>query len=75
MEQIIYNLNGINYLLVEELITASNQKKKEKKLKFYDCIYQGVKEINRNSWFGSDYTIIKVLVPEKHIITYNNDDN
>lgn len=75
MEQIIYNLNGINYLLIEELITPNNKRKMQIKFKAYDCIYQGIKEISKDSWFRSDYAIIKILVPEKNIVLYNNDDN
>ena len=38
MEQIIYELNGKKYLLVEILITESSNKKMDAKFKKYNCI-------------------------------------
>lgn len=70
MEQLIYNINGINYVLIELPITESNQKKVQKIAEAHECIFQGVKEIKRGLLFGG-HAIIKYLVPEQKLIPFN----
>jgi len=72
---ITVELNGIKYLIVEELATTRNQEKLTAKAKRHQAIYQGVKQINTGGFWGSPYGIIKILVPEKSIVAYNNDDD
>lgn len=75
MENITCELNGIKYLLVEELITESNVKKIERRCKRHECITQGVSKIDRGGFFSSAYMIVKILVPEKNVIAWKDDDN
>jgi hypothetical protein len=75
MESITCELNGIRYLLVEELIEKSDAKTIEDRCKRHECIKQGISKIDRGSFFRSAYVIVKILVPEKNVIAWNNDDN
>ena len=70
---ITVELNGIKYLIVEELATSKNEKRLTAKAKKHEAIYQGIKEINTGGFWGSAYGVIKILVPEKNIVAYNND--
>lgn len=72
MEKITCELNGIKYLLVEDIVTASNKKAIEQKCKIYDCIFQGISEIKSGGFFSSGYAIVKILVPEKNVIAWEN---
>jgi hypothetical protein len=72
--ELTIELNGIKYLLVEELATVKNQKEINAKIKKYGAIYQGIKEINTGGFWGGAYGVIKVLVPEKSIVAYNLED-
>jgi hypothetical protein len=74
MENITVELNGIKYLLVEILTTSRNSNKLTDKCKKYECIYQGVKDVNTGGFWGSPHAIVKILVPEKNIIMFNNED-
>jgi hypothetical protein len=74
MEQLIYELNGKKYLLVEILITEDNHKKIDAICKQCNGIYQGIKEINRGGWFSSAYCVMKFLIPEDQIETFNAED-
>lgn len=74
MEQFIYELNGRKYLLVEIPIIESKKDQTEAKLKKFECIYQGIKEINRGGFFSNAYMIIKVLVPEENVQAFNDAD-
>ena len=76
MEQITVELNGIKYLIVEILATSkTNEKKLKKKIKKYDGIYQGIKDVRSGGFFGSGYGILKILIPEKRVIEWNDDDS
>ncbi len=70
--EVTVELNGIKYLIVEELATRINQKFLEEKIKAHEAIYQGIKEINQGGFWSGAYAVVKVLVPEKNIIEYNN---
>jgi hypothetical protein len=74
MEQLIYEINGQKYILVEVLLTTNNQKKIEARAKRHNCIEQGVKEVKQGGIFSPPYAIVRLLVPEKNIIAFNNDD-
>lgn len=75
MESITCELNGIKYLLVEYPITSNNQKKIKEKCKKYECIMQGVGKVDRGGFFSDAYIIFKILVPEKNVIAWNDDEN
>jgi len=74
MEQLIYELNGKKYLLVEIPVTESNNKKMDAKCKRYNGIFQGIKEVNKGGWFSSGYVIMKMLIPESQIEAFNAED-
>ena len=66
-------LNGIKYLLVEEVLTVKNNKSLEEKRRKHNGIYQGVKEISKSGFLKSGFIIVKVLIPEENIVEYNLD--
>jgi hypothetical protein len=72
MESLTCELNGIKYLCVDEIYTNSNNKRLKIKLKKYEAIEQGVKDAHISFWSHS-YIVVRVLVPEKNIVAYNND--
>lgn len=74
MENITCELNGIKYLLVECLVTKQNAKRIERRFKRHECIVQGVGKIDRGGLFSSMYMVIKILVPEKNVVAFNNDE-
>ncbi len=74
MENILYEINGIKYVLVEQLLMERNQEKVNKILKKHECVLQGIKEINRGGWFENAYMVFKILVPEKNLIAFNNEE-
>lgn len=73
--EIIVELNGKRYLLVEDIAMRSNEARLKAKYKKYGCIYQGVKEINRGGFFSNPYVVAKILVPEENVIAFNNDES
>lgn len=75
MENITCELNGIKYLMVEYPITSSNKYKIEARCKRHGVIMQGISKIDRGGFFSDGFVIIKLLVPEKNIIAWNDDDN
>lgn len=68
-------LNGIKYLVVEELITSKNEEEINARLKKHQAICQGIKEIDIGGFWKGAYAIIKVLVPEENVVAYSNDSN
>ena len=76
MENIVVELNGIKYLIVEILATSeTNERKLKAKIKKYNGIYQGIKEVKSGGFWGRSYGILKILIPESKIIEWNDDDS
>jgi hypothetical protein len=73
MENIIIELNSKKYLLVEIPCTNSNKDETIKRLKKYECIYQGIKEFQKGGFFSGGFAIAKFLVPEENVIAFNKD--
>lgn len=69
MEQILYEIDGNKYVLIEVLYTETNKAKIEKAIENHECIYQGIKEIKKSFWGG--HAILKYLVPEQKLIAFN----
>lgn len=69
-DQLIYNIKGKEYLLVEQLITSDSQDTLDE-LKKIGAIHQGVKEIHK-SLFGSNYAIVKYLIPTDKLDEYRS---
>ena len=75
-EQILYEIYGTKYVLIEMgAITARDTDKASKLLKKHDGIWQGIKEINRGGLFSSSVVIVKVLIPERNIIAFNEENS
>lgn len=73
-QEITCELNGVKYLLVDVFIKDKNDKDDiTKKCKKYGAVYQGVKELKQGGFFSSGYAILKVLVPEKNVIAWNDE--
>lgn len=69
-------LNGEKYLIIEILATRkTSEEKLMAKLKRHEAIYQGVKEINTGGFWGSPYGVFRVLVPERNVVAFNNDED
>lgn len=73
--EITTTLNGVKFLIVEELATRRTQQKLIAKAKRHGAIYQGIKEFNSAGFFSEPYGIIRVLVPEDKIYEYDNDED
>lgn len=69
MEQILYAINGINYVLVEEVVLDTNEKAIQKAVLELNCIIQSVKLV-KGSWSYKTYGEAKILVPEASIHEY-----
>lgn len=76
MEQLIYEVNGKRYLLMDEVITEKNEDQYQRKCKYYGAIITVCKEMNiRTAWWHSPFTygIVGTLVPEEKAFDFNND--
>jgi len=71
MEPIIYEINNVSYLLIEVAQYDKNKNKIQECVKEYNCIYQGVKECKRESFWHYGYAILKILVPAQHAFHFN----
>lgn len=70
---IIFTINGINYLMVEILITNKKTINENFKMALkYGGIYQGVKELKQN-FFSHNYIILNFLIPINKINEFNKD--
>lgn len=74
MEQLIYEIAGRKYLLVEVPIAEGKGSKMDKMMVKYECIHQGIKEIKRSFW-SNGYVISKWLVPESNLMAFNKELN
>lgn len=73
MNDLIHEINGLKYLLVEFFVADKNiLKDLLQKCEKYDCIFQGVKQV-KQGWFSS-YMILNILVPESNLIAFNKDN-
>jgi len=71
MENIIVELSGKKYLLIELPVLSSTDREIEERIKKYDGIYQGIKKLHTGGFFSRSYAIIKVLIPEENVIEFN----
>jgi hypothetical protein len=77
MTDLIVTLNDQRYLVVDIPTTLTNTttaKKIEAACKRHEGIYQGFNKLSSGGLFGVDIYNIRVLIPEKNIIAFNNDD-
>lgn len=73
MENITCKLNGIKYLLVERIVTERNVKEFDRVNKKYECINQGVSKVEKETFFTKAFMIVKILVPEQHIMAWHRE--
>lgn len=71
-EQIIHEILGERYIAIDECFTFKSHSlaNYKKKISLFDCIEQGIKEINTGTWRSNWFVVVTVLVPEKNIIKY-----
>lgn len=76
MTDLIVTLNDQRYLVVDlpTTIDAIRARKIEAVCKRHEGIYQGFSKLSSGGLFGVDIYNIRVLIPEKNIIAFNNDD-
>lgn len=65
-------LNGTKYLLIEVFVVEKTTEEIIARCKEYECILQGMRRIDRGGFLTDPYVIVKVLVPEKNVIAWNN---
>lgn len=73
MEELIVEINDTKYLLVDELVVGTGDKLK-KKIKKFDCIFQGIKDVNDGGFWNKAHAVVTVLVPLDKIMEYNNSE-
>ncbi len=68
-----YNIAGVNYILIVELVSNSLQiSEVNKRAKKYNCIVQSIKDVSK--WYHIRKTFkLKLLIPEHNVLTYNNE--
>lgn len=71
MEQLIYEINGKKYLLMEDTITDNTTRDNLKeKCKRLNCIPQGIKDWKPPTLWKNGRAVIKVLVPEENVMAF-----
>lgn len=73
-KQLTVELNGIKYLLFEVPMVNSNSKKINAKINKHEGIFQGVGKVHSSFW-GNNYVICNVLIPEKNAVAFSRDDS
>jgi hypothetical protein len=69
--QIITELNGKKYLLIEVVKWRKNQKELTEDINKFECIYQGIKQVQSETLLKDWFAILKILVPEEHAFKFN----
>lgn len=71
MEQLIYEVSGIKYLLFSDVCVTDNQLNKlTERVKNYEGIFQSIDGV-QNFWSG-DIIKVRMLIPEKHALEFGN---
>jgi hypothetical protein len=78
-DQLTCELNGIKYLLVELQFTDDNKNQLSKAVEEHECILQSVGKVERPGLMSGlfsvvseeEYSIVRVLVPEKNVVEFN----
>ena len=76
MEDIIVTLNNQRYLRIEipMLLDSAMSKRIQLLGERHEAIYQGFSLLSKGGFFAPDMYVCKILVPEKNIIAFNNDN-
>lgn len=68
MEQLLYNIDNTEYLLIEMLVSQkTNVKQLDKAMYDFKCIHQGIAKIELGGFWHKPYSIVRILVPVKNI--------
>lgn len=70
IENLIYELNGKRYLLVEVPIMKGTKERVNAAVLKHGGIYQGIKKIHQSFW-GQSYAINKFLIPQENITAFS----
>lgn len=65
-EQLIYEIAGEKYILIELPFTEGQGKRADELVKKYGLVYQGIKEINRGGFWDKAIIIQRFFLPEKN---------
>lgn len=68
--QLIHTINGINYLLFEIEINKSSADKLKSKIDKHKGIVQSLTK--KDSFWNGITAIVKFLIPENEVISFNN---
>ena len=75
MENTTCKLNGVKYLSVEAIVSnKSDIERLDNQCKRYGCIKQSIVKIESGYGYSNGYVIVKILVPEKNVIAWSNDN-
>lgn len=73
-EQLIYEIAGKKYVMVDVPFVEGSGGKAEKIIKKHGLLYQGIKKIDRGGWWSSTVVIASCLCPEENFLSFSNDD-
>lgn len=75
MCQILHTINGINYVLIDVPVVDSKHLPQIRAImKKYKCINQSIKRVERGGLFNDPFVIMTILVPEKNIMDFNDEE-
>lgn len=72
-EQLIYEIAGKRYILIEVPFVEGHVEKMKKFCDKYDMVFQGIKTIDRGGWFSKGVVVNKLLLPEERFEAYSKD--
>lgn len=69
-EQIVHEISGKRYVLIELLNASRSHKEVEDMIKKLGMVYQGIKEIKPAGFWTKGYAILNYLLPEENFDLY-----
>lgn len=73
-DQLIYEINGKKYILIEIPKIIGHVREMNDLVKKYGMVFQGIKSIDRGSWFSPAIVIEKYFLPEENFIAYSTNN-
>lgn len=71
MDNLIYEIDGIRYLLFAIPVTEKNKDRMDTEVEKYDGIIQGVREWKHGGILTNPVVILNVLIPEKRAVEFS----
>lgn len=68
-KQILYEIAGTKYVLIELTVFPGEGKKVDKLIKDYSCVLQGISQIHRGI-FTKSFVVLNILVPENNVFEF-----